>query len=77
MERFKYYTTAEGIRAWEAKQAAPKTEEELMLDAEHEGYSIEAARERDRHRGEQANDDVGFGKARADLDWVEANKKVK
>ena len=77
MERFKYYTTAEGIRAWEAKQAAPKTEEELMLDAEHEGYSIEAARERDRHRGEQANDDVGFGKARADLDWVEADKKVK
>ena len=75
LERFKYYTTAEGIKEWEAKQSAPPTEEEMMHNAEREGYTFDAKKPLEAPKDMPPMKDVGFGKARGDIEWVDAAKK--
>ena len=76
IERFKYYASVEGMKEWEAKQAAGQTEEEFALHCEREGMDMKAAMEqRGKAPAPGAFKDVGFGKARADLDWVDSKKK--
>lgn len=80
LERFKYYASVEGMEQWAAKQAAPLTEEEIDLNSEREGYDMRAAMQQRREKPDAApiappKDTIGFGKARADLDWVDPNKK--
>lgn len=78
LERFKYYTTPEGLKAWAEKQAAPPTEEEMMLNAEREGYSFDPKkRSEPPKRSGAPMKDVGFAKARGDIDWISDNKKFK
>jgi len=79
LERFKYYATIEGQKAWEAKQAAGQTEEEFALHCEREGMDMKSAmanRGKSIAAGAPAKD-VGFGKARGDLDWVLESKRYK
>ena len=70
MSRYVDYLTPEGMKRLEEKQKGPPTEEELKLIAEREGYEIKP--------GESivSRSDVGFGKARSDLDWVDAGKRA-
>ena len=80
MERFKYYASPEGMRAWEEKQKQPPTEEDIMLNSEREGFDMsESLKQRSyipkTGNGQPPKDTIGFGKARADLDWVDPNKK--
>ena len=81
LERFKYYASPEGMRAWEEKQKQPPTEEDIMLNSEREGYDMSASLKQRRMApppsagGQPPKDTIGFGKARSDLDWVAANKK--
>ena len=80
MERFKYYASPEGMRAWEEKQKQPPTEEDIMLNSEREGFDMsESLKQRSyipkTGNGQPPKDTIGFGKARSDLDWVAANKK--
>jgi hypothetical protein len=79
MERFKYYASPEGMKAWEEKQKAPLSEEDIMLNSEREGYDMRAsleARKKEPVKGPSfGNDTIGFGKARADLDWVDQRKR--
>ena len=75
LERFKYYASVEGMKEWEAKQAAGPTEEDMALGAEREGMDMRAAMGRAKDAPKMPMKDVGFGKARADLDWVDDKKK--
>ena len=76
LERFKYYASVEGMKEWAAKEAAGQTEEEFALHCEREGMDMKAALEqRGKAPAPGTFKDVGFGKARADLDWVDDKKK--
>ena len=79
LERFKYYASPEGMRAWEEKQKQPPTEEDIMLNSEREGYDMSASMNQRRMAppagAQPPKDTIGFGKARSDLDWIAANKK--
>jgi hypothetical protein len=74
LERFKHYASPEGMEYLEEKAKQPPTEEEIQMMNEREGYDVSA-------RGSIAQDktlvtkDVGFGKAKGDLDWVDPSKK--
>jgi NAD(P)-dependent dehydrogenase (short-subunit alcohol dehydrogenase family) len=71
LERFVDYASPEGMKRLEAKQKQPPTEEELKMNSEREGYDVSK-----RPFGSGgAMKDVGFGKARGDLDWVDPSKK--
>jgi NAD(P)-dependent dehydrogenase (short-subunit alcohol dehydrogenase family) len=72
-ERMVDYASPEGMKRLEEKQKQPPTPEELDLMSEREGYDVSA-------RPFPTNDaspvkDVGFGKARADADWVAPSKR--
>ncbi len=79
MERFRYYADPEALPAWEAKQAEPPTEEDILLASEREGYDMgESLRQRRMPPPAGAKppkDPIGFGKARADLDWIAPGKR--
>lgn len=71
MERFKYYASPEGMAEYEAMQKQPPTEEDILLASEREGYDMrENLTQRRIPPKDPPKDTVGFGKARADLDWV-------
>ena len=77
MERFRYYASPEGEREWFEKQAQPPTEEDILLASEREGYDMSESLKQ-RRGAVPANppkDTIGFGKARADLDWVLPSKR--
>jgi len=61
--RFVDYTTLEGQKRREEMRKQPPTEEMKMLELEKEGTNASASRQ-------TRPVDVGFGKARADKDWV-------
>jgi len=70
LRRFVDYASPEGMKRLEERQKQPPTEEELQHMAEREGY--------DPRTGPRfMNSDVGFAKARKDLDWVDPGKKAK
>lgn len=76
LERFKYYSSVEGMKEWEAKQKAGPTEEDMMLNAEREGMKdMGAAMSQKDKSAAMPFKDVGFGKARGDIEWVDARKK--
>ena len=79
MERFRYYADPEALPGWLAKQTEPPTEEDILLASEREGYdmteSLKARRAAPPADGEIPADPIGFGKARADLDWVDPRKR--
>ena len=71
MERFKYLASVEGTAEWEAMQSQPPTEEDILLASEREGYDMrESLLARRIPPKDPPKDTIGFGKARADLDWV-------
>lgn len=76
LERFKYYASVEGMKKWEEKQKAGPTEEDMMLNAEREGMDMKAAMA-PKSAPKTPFKDVGFGKARGDLDWIKDEKKFK
>ena len=78
MERFRWYADPENLPAWEAKQMEPPTEEDILLASEREGYDMsESLRQRRAPAGDAKppKDPIGFGKARADLDWIDPRKR--
>jgi NAD(P)-dependent dehydrogenase (short-subunit alcohol dehydrogenase family) len=76
LERFMYYASVEGMKEWEAMQAAGQTEEEFAMHCEREGMDMKAAMEMSKNAPAPGSfKDVGFGKARGDLDWVDKSKK--
>ena len=72
---------APAMKAWEEKQKQPLSEEDIMLNSEREGYDMRAsleARKQDPAKTSsigRERKDVGFGKARSDLDWIDPRKK--
>lgn len=69
MARYVDYLTPEGMARLEEKQKSPPTEEELKLISEREGYEIKPG-------AMFTKSDVGFAKARSDIDWVDPSKKA-
>ncbi len=72
LERFVDYASPEGMKRLEEKAKQPPTEEELQMMSEREGYDVS---KRPLIGGGPAKD-VGFAKARKDLDWVDPSKKM-
>ena len=71
VQRWVDYTTLEGVKRLEERRAAQPDEELRRLTLEKEGYEM-------RPRQPQPGDvDPGFGKAKADRDWVAPEKRVK
>ena len=68
LQRFIDYTTLEGIERLEARRKAPPTEEMIRLTTEKEGYDAKPG-------AMPVRKDVGFGKAKGDLDWIAAEKR--
>ena len=76
MERFRYYADPEALGAWLEKQSAPPTEEDILLASEREGYDMtESLTQRRAPAAAPQKDPIGFGKARADLDWIDPRKR--
>ena len=73
LERFRHYASPEGMKYLEEKAKQPPTEEELQMMSEREGYDVSKRP----FIGAGQVKDVGFGKAKGDLDWVDPNKKFK
>jgi len=71
VQRFIDYTTLEGVKRLEERRKAPPTEEQRKLTLEKEGYEM-----RPGAGGPPPGKDPGFGKARADRDWVAPAKRV-
>lgn len=76
LARFVDYASPEGMKRLEEKQKQPPTEEELKHMAEREGYSVDAMRKPGAAPIMPDFKDVGFGKAKKDVDWVDPSKKV-
>lgn len=70
LERFVDYASPEGMKRLEEKAKQPPTEEEIKMQSEREGYDVTK-----RPFGTGPMKDVGFAKARKDLDWVDPSKK--
>lgn len=77
LERFQYYASVEGMKAWEARQTAGMTEEEFALHCEREGMDFKSAAASRGASSVFTSNDVGFGKARGDLDWVSEAKRFR
>ena len=76
MERFKYFASPEGMKQWEEMKKAPLSEEDIRMNSEREGYDMTASLNQRRVApAQRPKDTIGFGKARADLDWISAGKK--
>lgn len=79
MERFRYYADPAALPGYLAKQAEPPTQEDILLASEREGYDMtESLKQRRTPPSADAKppkDTIGFGKARADLDWVDPRKR--
>ena len=66
----------EALPAWEAKQHEPPTEEDILLASEREGYDMrESLTQRRIPPKDPPKDPIGFGKARADLEWIAPGKR--
>ena len=69
LRRFVDYTTLDGMKRLEERRKQPPDEEMRRLTLEKEGFEMRSAT---RPEGP----DPGFGKARADRDWVSPDKRV-
>ena len=70
MARFPEYASPEGMKRLEEKAKLPPTEEILKMMSEREGYEVDPG------KSSMFNSDTGFAKARADLDWIDPDKKA-
>jgi len=70
LRRFVDYASPEGMRAIEERRNQPPTEEQLKMMSVREGYEIKPGPRN------FFNNDSGFGKARADIDWIDPGKKL-
>jgi len=71
LKRFQLYTSVEGMKELEERSQQPPTEEQKRIFFEKENFemgSIVPAVSRE---------EIGFGMARKDLDWVSEDKRVK
>lgn len=75
LERFKYYTSVEGMKEWEAKKTAGMTDEEFALHCEREGMDPKTTSRAQNVFSVFGMNDVGLAKARGDLDWVSESKR--
>ena len=69
LRRFIDYASPEGMKRLEERMKQPLTEEQKALSLEKEGYEM-------RPDTPPPMPDPGFGKARADLDWVSPDRKA-
>jgi NAD(P)-dependent dehydrogenase (short-subunit alcohol dehydrogenase family) len=77
LERFKHYASPEGMKYLEEKAKQPPTEEEFKMNCEREGYDVsKGGLTPPKNAPQMPFKDVGFGKAKKDLDWVDPSKKV-
>jgi len=70
LQRFIDFTTLEGIKRYEKRMNQPQTEELKRLAVEKDGFDLRDASALPKRK------DVGFGKAKAQVDWVEPNKRI-
>ena len=71
LQRFVDYCTPEGMKRLEERKKLPPTEEQKQIFREKEGYDMRPPSEA------PVRKDVGFGKARRDLDWVAPERRAK
>jgi NAD(P)-dependent dehydrogenase (short-subunit alcohol dehydrogenase family) len=71
LARFVDYASPEGMKRLEEKAKQPPNAEELQMMSEREGYDVSKRP----FIGAGQTKDVGFAKARKDLDWVDPSKK--
>ena len=70
LQRFVDYASPEGMKRLEERLQNPPTEEQLQMMSEREGYEIKPGPRR------IFTSDSGFAKARADLDWIDPEKRA-
>lgn len=75
MERFTHYASPEGMAYLAQKATMPPTEEDIRLEAEREGYDPDKEDNSLKKSHNSGPDTIGFGKAKADVDWVADSKK--
>ena len=71
LERWALYTTVEGMQELERRATTPPTEAQRALTRETEGFEWSDL------KPEKSRDEVGFGKVKTDLEWVDESKKIK
>jgi len=71
MQRFPLFTSVEGMRELEELSSQPPTEEQKRIFLEKENYEMGSI------ITPVTREDVGFGMARKDLDWVSEDKRAK
>ncbi len=79
VSRFVDYASPEGMKRLAEKAKQPPTAEEMQLMAEREGYDVSARSAVPPAPGKgpaMPMKDVGFGKAKTALDWVDPNKRM-
>jgi hypothetical protein len=74
LERFVDYASPEGMKRLDEKAKQPPTEEDKKHNAEREGYDVTANRTPPQAPVNFV--DVGFGKAKKELDWIDPSKKM-
>jgi len=69
LQRFVDYASPEGMKRLEERRNQPPTEEQIRMMSEREGYEIKP--------GPRSffDNEAGFGKARAGIDWIDPSKK--
>ena len=71
LERFALYTTVEGMKELEERSKRPRTEEEIRLTLETEGYDKQTL------VMPISREEVGASMARKELDWVDEKRRIK
>ena len=72
LRRFVDYCTPEGMLRLEERKKQPPTDEQRQIFREKEGYEMPLPT-----AAAPSRPDVGFGKARKDIDWVSPEKRAK
>jgi NAD(P)-dependent dehydrogenase (short-subunit alcohol dehydrogenase family) len=71
LQRFPLYTSVEGMKELEERSKQPPTEEQKQFFFEKENYEMGSI------LTPVSREDVGFGMARKDIDWVSEDKRAK
>jgi hypothetical protein len=71
MQRFADYTSPEGMARLEERKKLPPNEEQKRIFREKEGYDMDDLAQAPK------GPDVGFGKAKKDLEWIAPENRAK
>jgi len=71
LERFPLYTSIEGTKELERRAGLPPTDEQKRLFFEKENYEMGSI------VNPVSREEIGFGMARKDIDWVSEDKRAK